>query len=222
MSTLVIAEEEALLWLYKPAGIPVFRPHSNPEGDCLLGRLLKEIPAQAQEFPEGFEGGILHRLDVSTSGVVLAARDPGAFPALRALFGQKKLSKTYRFLSNQAVSWTENTAHAALAHDKRRKKRMVVQRGENTPHRGKWYPAETRFQHIHGRLWQAVIHTGVMHQIRAHAAFVGIPLAGDPIYGGGVLDLKAPEGVDFALHHVGASGGGIAAREIPVPAWWGV
>jgi len=221
MSHLILAEEETLLWLNKPAGIPVFRPHKDPEGDCLLRRLLAEQPAQNVAFPEGFEGGILHRLDVSTSGVVLAARSPAHFEPLRALFTEKRLEKTYHFLSHGAVRWTENTVSASLAHDKRRKKRMVVQRGENTPHRGKWYPAETRFRQIEGPLWEAVIQTGVMHQIRAHAAFVGLPLAGDPIYGGGALE-QAPEGVQFALHHVGTSGGGIPLRQAAVPAWWGV
>ena len=68
MSRLIIAETPDLIWLEKPAGIPVFRPHKDPAGDCLLARLLTARPEHDDSFPDGFEGGILHRLDVSTSG----------------------------------------------------------------------------------------------------------------------------------------------------------
>ena len=77
---------------------------------------------------------------------------------------------------------------------------MVVRRGRNTPHRGRWYPADTRFRQLDGPLWQATITTGVMHQIRAHAAAVGLPLTGDRIYGGDPWS-EAPPGLSFALHH---------------------
>lgn len=221
MNSLVIAETPSCLWLNKPAGIPVFRPHADPTGDCLLARLLKDRPTQGADFPTGFEGGIVHRLDVSTSGVVLAAKGPEHFGALRSLFTDKRLVKTYRFLSNGQVPWNENDVHAEIAHDKRRKKRMVVQRGETTPHRGKWYPAKTHFRHIEGRLWEAVITTGVMHQIRAHAAFVGIPLAGDKVYGGGDLGCStAPKDVLFALHHLGLTGGELPKVEAALPGWF--
>jgi 23S rRNA-/tRNA-specific pseudouridylate synthase len=221
MQSLVIAETPTCLWLNKPAGIPVFKPHQDPGGDCVLARLLAERPDQNADFPDGFEAGILHRLDVSTSGVVLAARRPQDFATLRSLFTDKRLSKTYRFLSNAEASWTENTVDAAIAHDKRRKKRMVVQRGESTPHRGKWYAAETRFRHINGRLWEAVITTGVMHQIRVHAAFVGIPLAGDRVYGGGMLECpNAPSNVRFGLHHLGLIGGDLKRVEAMLPDWF--
>src|SRR5690606_11456797 len=65
--------------LSKPAGLPVFPPHADPAGDCLLARLLAEEPWRAAlPWPAGFDGGIAHRLDVSTSGAVLAASDPDA------------------------------------------------------------------------------------------------------------------------------------------------
>ena len=59
--------------------------------------------------------------------------------------------------------------------------------------------------------------TGVMHQVRVHAAFVGIPILGDRRYGGG------PE-VDggFRLHHRGFVGpDGLHTDPIPEPSWWG-
>jgi 23S rRNA-/tRNA-specific pseudouridylate synthase len=99
---------------------------------------------------------------------------------------------------------------------------MIVSRGAATPHRGKWYPADTRLRLlgpvVGGWLWEAVITTGVMHQIRVHAASVGIPLLGDKRYGGGA----PPQGsaADFFLHHEGLTGPDLRPPKIPLPDFW--
>jgi 23S rRNA-/tRNA-specific pseudouridylate synthase len=171
-------------------------------------------------WPEGFAGGIAHRLDVGTSGALAVAADPAELAALREAFQSKQLVKTYRFVSRRSVPWDAGGCDRAIAHDRRRKRRMVVQRGAHTPHRGKWLAAETRFRRLeegpHGTVWQATMSTGAMHQIRVHAAFVGLVLAGDPVYGGGE---PVPGGAPFALHHVGFVGAGFATSPVPEPPW---
>ncbi len=204
----------------KPAGIPVFPPHDDPRGDCVLVRLLAREPWRAAlPWPDGFAGGIAHRLDTSTSGALLVADDVDDLARIRAAFRDRVLVKTYRLLAARDVPWDENVCEAAIAHDPRHKGRMVVQRGRATPHRGAWQPAETRFTRVAGALWQAEMRSGAMHQIRVHAAFVGIPLRGDRRYGGGPTPPDAPEGVTFFLHHVGLRGEGIATLPIETPPW---
>lgn len=216
------------VWAFhKPAGLPCFAPHADPSGDCVLARLLEDRPALSQApFEPRFAGGIAHRLDISTSGQLLVARSVDALSWLRGLFADKRLSKRYRFLTAKTVPWSENTVDRPIAHARRKKRRMVVQRGQNTPHRGKWLPACTTFRRLgtHGRLtlWEARMHSGVMHQIRVHAAFVGLAIVGDRIYGGGERMERAPDGVDFALHHVGLTGPGLQPTPVPPPPWWGL
>jgi 23S rRNA-/tRNA-specific pseudouridylate synthase len=206
--------------LLKPAGIPVFPPHLDPEGDCVLRRLVLEDPARAApEWPAGFEGGIAHRLDISTSGALLVAEDVAELAWLRELFTAKRLVKTYRLLTGKEVPWDANRCDYALAHDRKKRSRMVVQRGRNTPHRGKWLEASTAFERIRGPLFQAQMSTGVMHQIRVHAAFLGIPLLGDKRYGGGPTPDAAPSGRQFFLHHVGMGCDEIATAPVPLPPW---
>ncbi|MEQ1568292.1 MAG: pseudouridine synthase, partial [Myxococcota bacterium] len=170
----------------KPSGVPVFPPHGDPAGDCVLARLLAQEPARAAiAWPEGFEGGLVHRLDTETSGAVALARDLDDLVFLRELFRGRQLVKTYRLVVRRSPTWDTHRCDRPIAHDPRRAGRMVVQRGERTPHRGKWLPAETSFTRLEDTLFEARMSTGVMHQIRVHAAFLGIPLAGDARYGGG-------------------------------------
>jgi 23S rRNA-/tRNA-specific pseudouridylate synthase len=194
-------------WLYlrKPAGLSVFPLHEDPASDCLLARLIVAAPEQASALPEDVDpirwgGGILHRLDRWTSGLVIAARSPKAFRVGRAAFTSHRLEKVYRFRSAAQPSWHENRIDAPLAHDRRKRSKMVWKRGQRTAHRGRWYPAETAFRRLEDgddyTLWEATMSTGVMHQIRVHAAAVGIPLLGDRLYGG-----AAHPGERYFLHH---------------------
>ena len=200
----VLGRDDDWLHLLKPAGLPVFAPHGDPEGDCLARRLLVEFPEQAAALPSDLDspdhwvGGILHRLDLWTSGLVVAARTPDAFRRGREAFESHRLHKVYRFLSAAVPPWTAHRIDAPLAHDRRKGSKMVWQRGRATPHRGRWYPASTQFSLQEAwpdrTLWESRMSTGVMHQIRVHAAAVGIPLLGDRLYGGG-------HGERYYLHH---------------------
>jgi 23S rRNA pseudouridine1911/1915/1917 synthase len=221
---LVIHRRGALVFLRKPAGLPVFPPHADPEGDCLLSRWLECEPGLASvDWPEGFSGGLAHRLDTPTSGIVMACTSLEALDTLRGEFAGGRLVKRYRFVTLKRVPWDRHRIDAPIAHDRRRRARMVVQRGGRTPHRGRWYPAETTLERQGARLWSAVIHSGVTHQIRVHAAFAGLALAGDRLYGGGPLPegLAPPPGADFLLHHEAVEAPSWRSPLEPVPAWWG-
>lgn len=225
-SPLVVGEEADYLYVAKPSGIPVFPPHAEPSGDSLLGRLLTqgvigEFVSEQVRWPSGFEGGLLHRLDTWTSGLVVVARTQSALKRGRAAFSSHTLEKSYRFLTDREVSWTQHVVDHALAHDPKRKSRMVWRRGQNTAHRGKWYPAETRFRRLGDRgglyLWEAVMKTGVMHQIRLHAAVAGLPLLGDRLYGGTALPGERGR---FFLHHQSLEGWPGNPPSIPCPDAW--
>ena len=216
--TLRLGDSERWIAWNKPAGIPVFPPHADPDGDCLLAR----ASTMDADWPEGFEGGLAHRLDIPTSGQVISAKTPEDLMWLRHLFSTGQLNKVYRFVSAGSVSWDEHTVQTPIAHDKRKRSKMVVQRGKNTPHRGKWYSAHTQFRRVAevgdgATVWEAIITTGVMHQIRVHAAWVGIPLLGDQRYGGGAgRDTSVP----FLLHHTGLTGPELKPPPAPLPDFW--
>ena len=215
MSSMLLQRSSEWIWLNKPGGLPVFPLHHDPDSDCVLRRLLAEVPEQAQGFASGFEGGIAHRLDTPTSGLLLVARSPAALAKARRAFQGKQLTKSYRFLSASTLDPKQRTLLSPIAHHPKNRRKMVVQRNPGSKSRGKWYPANTRLRHIRGALHEAVITTGVMHQIRVHAAFAGVPLLGDILYGG----APSPSGPGFFLHHAHLKGLG-ACPFLPPPGDW--
>lgn len=185
----------------KPAGLPVFPPHDDPDGECVLAGILDAEPWRTDiQWPSGFEGGIAHRLDTWTSGALLVADTVEELEAIRAHFARQDFVKTYRFRAAKDGDWEHAVCDSAIAHHPKNKRKMVCQRGPRSAHRGQWYDAETRFRRLAPYLFEARMRTGVMHQIRAHAAEVGIPILGDRLYGGGTLADDQP---GFLLHHVG-------------------
>lgn len=211
--------------LTKPAGLPVFPPHGSPDGDCLLARArARGALADGAAWPPGFDGGIAHRLDTPTSGLVLAARSPADLALLRGWFRDGLLRKVYLFHSARSVPWSTHSIDRPIAHDPRRKQRMVVQRGVATPHRGAWLPARTGLRRLGpapgGTLWAATIETGVTHQIRVHAAALGLALTGDRLYGGGPPLSEAGDIPSFRLHALFIDGPAGRWGAAPLPLDW--
>jgi 23S rRNA-/tRNA-specific pseudouridylate synthase len=207
--------------ILKPAGIPVFPPHDDPTGDCVLARLTGgDPPRRGVAWPPGFEGGIAHRLDTSTSGALWVADDPGELERMRMAFAEKRLRKTYVLRTAKRVPWDTHETDVALAHDRDRKGRVAVRRGRDTPHRGAWHDAHTRFRRLSEHVFEAEMFGAFQHQIRAHAAFLGIAIEGDRLYGGGPTPPDAPPGLTFFLHHRGlVDRDGWGTAPVATPEW---
>ncbi len=211
----------ATTW-YKPAGVSVFAMRDEPAAPSVARDLLEAQPWRGDiDWPEGFEAGIAHRLDNATSGAIIAADSLEELTTIRGWFASHALTKRYVLLAAKDVPWDRNICDRPLAHHPSRRSRMVVQRGRSTDHRGKWYEASTEFRRLRGRIFEAVMRSGVMHQIRAHAAFVGLPIAGDRLYGGAAAEAaRPPGGPTFCLHHAGLQGpGGFRSDPVPMPEW---
>lgn len=214
MTPAVLGLEPYIAYLWKPPGLPVFPPHAPDaaaapdaavapgQPDSVQAWWAAQPDAPACAFPEGFESGIAHRLDTATSGLLVVARSEAALGALRAAFAGRALRKLYvlRAAASPAeAGFTDRVVELPIAHHPKSRRRMIVQDRAVKQHRGRWYPAWTRFSWLGpdpagGQLWQAEIRTGVMHQIRVHALASGLPLLGDPLYGAGT---EGP----FLLHH---------------------
>ncbi|HEX4048928.1 MAG TPA: RluA family pseudouridine synthase [Elusimicrobiota bacterium] len=118
--------------------------------------------------------GIVHRLDRLTSGVLVVAKDPETYAALCAAFKAREMDKTYRAIARGALAGSSRV-QAPIGREPGQRRIVVTSLGK---------PAETGFKVLSKKksatLVEAKPLTGRTHQIRAHLAYLGHPVAGDP------------------------------------------
>ncbi len=204
----------------KPAGMPS-HPLKPGENGTAANALVGRFPELAQVGPSPREGGLVHRLDTDTSGLLLAARTDAAHAMLRAQFSGRSVDKGYLALVAGEIHAGGEIA-LPLLHDPRDPRRMQAASDPAYAEEHGARPAVTLFTPVERRggftLLDVEIPTGVMHQIRAHLAFIGHPLAGDVLYGGPDLPGLSRHFLHAARLAFAHPDGSRARYESPLPA----
>ncbi len=173
----LVHEDADIVVVDKPVGVAA-HPSAGWDGPTVLGHLAAAgVSITAGGPPE--RRGIVSRLDVGTSGLMVIAKSERAYPVLKAAFSERRVDKIYHAVAQGHLDPAEGTIEAPIGrsphHDY---KYAVMSTGKH---------AVTRYtvtEQLHGAdLLRIKLETGRTHQIRVHMSAMRHPLVGDPLYG---------------------------------------
>jgi 23S rRNA pseudouridine1911/1915/1917 synthase len=169
-------EDEHLVVVDKPAGVPVHPSAGHASGTLVHGLLAHAIAGGE----EATRPGIVHRLDRDTSGLIVVARSDEAHRRLQRMIRRREVVREYLALVRGRPTSYRGRIEAAIGRDRRDPKRVSLDTAVPREAATDFEIAELLHAHT---LLRLRLDTGRTHQIRVHLAAIDLPVSGDPVYG---------------------------------------
>ena len=174
----ILYEDQDILVVNKPKGMVV-----HPAPGHYTGTLVNAIMYHCKDNLSGINGvmrpGIVHRIDMDTTGSLLICKNDRAHQALAEQLKEHSITREYQFICHGVVKEDKITVNKPIGRNpKDRLKMAVVKDGKNAITHFEVIKRYENFTHMKARL-----ETGRTHQIRVHALSINHPLLGDEVYG---------------------------------------
>lgn len=175
----VVYEDNDLLVVNKPRGM-VVHPAPGNYDSTLVNALLWHCKGNLSGINGVIRPGIVHRIDKDTSGLLLVAKNDNAHVSLSQQISVHSLDREYRAVIHGHLKENKGTVDAPIGRNPNDRKKMCVtnQNSKNAVTHYEVLEEYKDFSFVALRL-----ETGRTHQIRVHMAYLGHPVAGDPVYG---------------------------------------
>lgn len=170
-----IYEDSDIIVINKPAGLVVHPAPGHWNGTLVHGLLFRYPDIGALNGVQ--RPGIVHRLDATTSGLMVVARNGLAQESLFKAFKERRVQKEYLALCYGTVR-EEGAVKYPIDRDPYNRQRMACVEGG----REAWTDYYRIWAHKGYSLVKCVLHSGRTHQIRVHMQAIGSPLVGDRLY----------------------------------------
>ncbi len=177
----VVFEDQDIIVVEKPAHV-VVHPGAGVNSATLAHGLLARFPEIA-EIGQADRPGIVHRLDVGTSGLLVVARNAEAYDYLVNELSQRKIHREYMALVVGNLESDAGEIDAPVGRSMKNRTRMAVS-SEGRDARTRYVVQERFNSPIVCTLVGCELETGRTHQIRVHFAAIEHPVVGDAQYGG--------------------------------------
>ncbi len=175
----IIYEDNDLLVVNKPKGMVVHPAPGNLSG-TLVNALLYHCKGELSGINGVIRPGIVHRIDKDTSGLLMVAKSDRAHLSLAEQIKEHSFDRVYETVVYGSFKEDEGTVNAPIGRHPADRKKMAVTEAHSRDAVTRFQVLErlTGFTHL-----RVTLETGRTHQIRVHMAYIGHPVAGDPVYG---------------------------------------
>lgn len=195
----IIYEDSDVILVNKPKGM-VVHPAPGHYSGTLVNGLMYHFKDSLSGINGEFRPGIVHRIDMDTTGVLVVCKNDNAHRALSEQLHEHSITRKYYAIVHGNIQQDEGTVDAPIGRSPKDRKKMAVNQ-RNGRRAVTHYRVLERFGGKYTYI-ECQLETGRTHQIRVHMASIGHPILGDEVYG----PKKCPFKLQGQTLHAGVLG----------------